>query len=144
MMKKSWKNLEAKLSNCHFLFIVKFQMYSESSSLYNSETPHYSESTTTKYSDSHTNTYSSDSSTTRKKVRPLDPPEDLYPLDSVWTPSQQFPGLFVSVDEKGDCVLSGPRELLETARQQIHDIVLNNLNIDITNDIRTIEFVGEP
>ena len=118
-------------------------MYSESSSLYSDTNRMYSESGTGKQSETKTSTYSSDS-TTNKKVKPLDPPEDLYPLDSVWTPSPQFPGLFVSVDEKGNCVLSGPREYLENARQQIHDIILMNLNIDISNDIRTIEFQGQP
>ena len=124
---------------------VKFlEMYSDNSYLY-SDSSRYSESGTGKYSESHRETNSTESSSQQKKAsRPLDPPDDLYPLDSVWTPASSFPGLFVHVDEKGNLVVSGPREYMEAARQQVHDIILQNLNLDVTNDIRTIEFQGQP
>ena len=117
-------------------------MYSEgSSSLYNDTN---TESMSGKGTESTSSKYSSEASSSKRRIRQLDPPSDLYPLDNVWSPMPGFPGLFVSVDEKGNCVVSGPREYLNIARQQIHDIVLQNLNIEVTNDIRTIEFQGQP
>lgn len=102
----------------------------------------YSRSDSDRYttSTSRTSDPSKTYSDSSKNTVELDPPQELYPLDQVWNPISSFPGIMVAVDEKGTLILSGPRQYLDIARNQIREIVYNKLGYDVTNDIRTLQF----
>ncbi|EAY18373.1 hypothetical protein TVAG_045750 [Trichomonas vaginalis G3] len=107
--------------------------------MFSSEGYSRSESDRQAYS-SRASDHSKANSDTNRRNYELDPPEELYPRDQVWSPLPGFPGLLIAVDEKGTLVISGPKEYLDVARAQIRQIVYQKLGYDVTNDIRTLQF----
>ena len=57
-----------------------------------------------------------------------------------WVPSKEFTEMFVRMTDNGEVILSGPKNQVEDAKNQILDLLSQGLATNIPRDINRIEF----
>lgn len=63
--------------------------------------------------------------------------------DEPWTPEEDFPEVFIRLDENNNCIISGPPEKVNELKKQIAQIVMegsNNVDDEKLKSIKSFEF----
>lgn len=63
--------------------------------------------------------------------------------DEPWTPEEDFPEVFIRMDENNNCIISGPPDKVNKLKEQIAKIVMeegSTIDDDKLKSIKSFEF----